>query len=619
MVVALLALAGCAGAPPVHVVRLDMKDVRQELTSSVLTTGIPSTESRIELQKRGLAEQYEVDRPGTLAVLHDAYVEAPGNESLLFTLSELSFDHAAREGGRRYFLAAAVYAWTFLFGANTTEPRDTFDPRGRLAANLYNLGLAKGFASTDGTRVWVGGRMRKLPFGTVDIAFDPASLHWGGRKLVRFVSAAELGVRGLRNRYRTPGIGAPLNAATEPIGPGAETGFVFPKAKVPVTLLLRLDDGAEGLRTGRLRGRLELHTATDAPTVTIAGRTVPREFEPTSALADSLSQPQIWDSEIAGFFRGDLLQRERRAQLGGLEPYRPDKVPVVFVHGTASSSARWAEMVNDLSNEPQIRRHFQIWAFTYDTGNPILYSAMQLREALTDAVEDFDPAGTSTCLRQMVVIGHSQGGLLTKLMAVESGDRFWRNASDEPFDQVDMPPEARDLLRRAIFFAPLPFVHRLVFISTPHHGSYRAGGLARRLVRRLVKLPGNVVAAGTGLVLDNPNSHIASYLRHMPTSVDNMAPDSPFDQALNSLPIAPGVVAHSIISVKGDGPFETGNDGVVAYRSAHIDGVESELVVRSPHSCQANPHTIEEVRRILLEHMTQVFDGGRCLAAPATP
>jgi hypothetical protein len=105
----------------------------------------------------------------------------------------------------------------------------------------------------------------------------------------------------------------------------------------------------------------------------------------------------------------------------------------------------------------------------------------------------------------------------------------------------------------------------------------------------------------------------------MPTSVDNMAPDSPFDQALNSLPIAPGVVAHSIISVKGDGPFETGNDGVVAYRSAHIDGVESELVVRSPHSCQANPHTIEEVRRILLEHMTQVFDGGRCLAAPATP
>jgi hypothetical protein len=98
-----------------------------------------------------------------------------------------------------------------------------------------------------------------------------------------------------------------------------------------------------------------------------------------------------------------------------------------------------------------------------------------------------------------------------------------------------------------------------------------------------------------------------------------MAPGSPFEQALNSLPIAPGIVAHSIISVDGDGPYETGNDGVVEYQSAHIDGVASELVVRSPHSCQADPHTIEEVRRILLEQVAEGFDDGRCRAPRATP
>jgi hypothetical protein len=85
----------------------------------------------------------------------------------------------------------------------------------------------------------------------------------------------------------------------------------------------------------------------------------------------------------------------------------------------------------------------------------------------------------------------------------------------------------------------------------------------------------------------------------IPTAVHNMTPGTRFIRTLAALPVAPGVAAHSIIAVQGDGPPENGNDGIVEYQSAHIDGVESELVVRSAHSCQANPHTINEVRRIL--------------------
>jgi hypothetical protein len=88
----------------------------------------------------------------------------------------------------------------------------------------------------------------------------------------------------------------------------------------------------------------------------------------------------------------------------------------------------------------------------------------------------------------------------------------------------------------------------------------------------------------------------------LPSSVDNMTPGNPFVKGLASIPVAPAIAAHSIIAVRGDGPVETGNDGVVEYRSAHIDGVESELVVHSGHSAQDHPDTIEEVRRILLEH-----------------
>jgi hypothetical protein len=87
----------------------------------------------------------------------------------------------------------------------------------------------------------------------------------------------------------------------------------------------------------------------------------------------------------------------------------------------------------------------------------------------------------------------------------------------------------------------------------------------------------------------------------IPTALDNMDASNPFIKTLGTTPIVGGVHVHSIIPVKGMGPVEDGNDGVVEYKSAHIDGVESELVVRSGHSTQARPETIEEVCRILYE------------------
>ncbi len=83
-----------------------------------------------------------------------------------------------------------------------------------------------------------------------------------------------------------------------------------------------------------------------------------------------------------------------------------------------------------------------------------------------------------------------------------------------------------------------------------------------------------------------------------------MRAGNPFLETLSKLPIDPHVHAHSIVPVKGTGLFEGGADGVVRYSSAHIEPVESELVVQpSGHSVQETPQGIREVRRILLEHL----------------
>jgi pimeloyl-ACP methyl ester carboxylesterase len=287
-----------------------------------------------------------------------------------------------------------------------------------------------------------------------------------------------------------------------------------------------------------------------------------------------------------------------------LYPYRPGRVPVVLVHGTASSPARWADLLNEVQNDPVLRERVQIWLFLYNTSNPILYSASELRRTLQDIVTELDPEQRDPALRQMVVIGHSQGGLLTRLMVTHSGTRFWDNVSRVPFSEARMSAEARALLERSMFFEPLPFVKRVVFVATPHRGSYRVSTLVLNLVRRLVTLP-VTMTKGLQEAAESGALSIQAF-KQIPTAVDNMRPGHPFVRTLASSPIADGVTAHSIIAVQGEGGPEGLNDGVVAYESAHIEGVASEKIVRSSHSTQGNPETILEIERILREHLEQL-------------
>ena len=277
---------------------------------------------------------------------------------------------------------------------------------------------------------------------------------------------------------------------------------------------------------------------------------------------------------------------------------------MVFVHGTASSVVRWAEMFNRLLADPEIRSRYQFWFFQYDSGNPIVLSSLRLREALVAAVARLDPEGKDLALRRIVLIGHSQGGLLVKMQGISSGNRIWDQVSRKPLDQLVLSDQTRDLFRRAMFVEPLPDVSRMVFICTPHRGSFVAGrDIIANLVRRLLSIP-FVLTGVSADIARNPDAWRSGTSPVIPTAVDNMSPRHHFIRTLQEIPVVPSITVNSIIAIETDGPVEQGNDGVVAYSSAHIEPVESELVVRpSSHSTQGNPHTIEEVRRILRLHV----------------
>jgi len=591
-------LTGCVS--PIGVNRISAREANNALSADVLTTGQVGPDTNQFLSRLDLTQRYQEDPQGTIAVIHSGLGQAD-EPARLFVLAELSFAYAQRTHNHAYFLAAAGYSWQFLFPQNAELRASRYDPRTRIAMDLYNRGVSAGLANGTGIDVDLSARTLALPYGQLQVAVDPSGFQFGGYQLEQFVSIADFEVRGLRNRYRQRGIGAPLAASIAKSGQQNVDRWLAARTKVAVTALLRFSDPVQSAPGQEMHATLELYDDTATASVKIDDLNVPLETETTATLAYQLEGAPVWDFEFAGFRKGDFSLASAQDNLFMLQPHRPGRIPVVFVHGTASSPARWAEMANELMNDPVLAQHYQLWFYIYNTGNPIAYSAMGLRESLQRAVQDMDPQGLDPALHQIVVIGHSQGGLLTKMTVVDSGTRFWDARSKEPFEDSKISPETKELLRRSLFIKPLPSVTTVVFICTPHRGSFVAEGFFGKIGRRLVSLPGTLTKMSVDLVKLNPGG--AAQTLTVPTAIDNMNGSNPFIQTLSALPIAPGVDAHSIIAVKGNGPPEKGDDGVVRYSSAHIEPVASELIVRSSHSAQAEPETIEEVRRILYAHL----------------
>ena len=246
-----------------------------------------------------------------------------------------------------------------------------------------------------------------------------------------------------------------------------------------------------------------------------------------------------------GLFRpGEALSR---ANLMLLRPYEPGKIPVVMVHGLISSPLAWIPMLNELLRDPTIQQRYQFLLYMYPTGVPIPIAAAGLRDSLLEAEQMYDPEGRDPAFDQMVLLGHSMGGLLSHVMAVDSGDQFWRLNSDRRFDEILGPPEVLDELRalpvlRAAAVRP---AGRLPGHAAPRLGPEpRAGRPGRRepdLRARPHQQPARAADQGQPRRLRPPP------FRRLPTSIETLDPDSPILQALLAMKPGPDVTFHSII------------------------------------------------------------------------
>jgi pimeloyl-ACP methyl ester carboxylesterase len=608
LVVALLALAGCV--TPIGADKVSPRQAYQQLHKNALNSSHCSADTMRVLHRYDLDEAFEKNPAAVLEKLQ-AIACHDDRRDLIYALSELNFLNADRQSrsvkpgvpklARNSYFTSAIYAYLYLFGEGRGAQPNPFDIRFRTAGDFYNRGLAQGLMVGTNALVELDGGPRHTPPGVVEVRFTQPGFAWDLDLIKAFYSADEFVVRGLSTRNRESGLGAPLIAVTDKLGKFHE------QYQGPATVFLRVSGDVRDWSAGRLTATLELYSGFDTTYVEVNGESVPLQTDTTAPLARWLNNSPIWKLGLAQFFSADF---QDKTGIRRMEPYSPGQIPVVFVHGTASSPVWWAEMWNTLNADPVLRKHYQFWMFNYASGNPITYTAGILRNDLMNQVRTIDPDGKDAALRHMVIIGHSQGGLLAKLTATDTGDKLWRLVSQTNIDELPIDVATRELLRTNFFFKPLPCVSRVIFIATPHRGSYRNTSFVQRFLNRFIKLPGQLLDDVASVMKFKDTVQLPASVRNgVPSSLNGMATDNPFMLTLADIPVAPGIKCHSIIAIKGNDQPPKGADGVVKYTSAHVDYAESEFIVRSGHSCQGNPLTIEEVRRILLKNLAEEENG----------
>jgi pimeloyl-ACP methyl ester carboxylesterase len=304
----------------------------------------------------------------------------------------------------------------------------------------------------------------------------------------------------------------------------------------------------------------------------------------------------------------DLIRYEPTG-LSLLNTYERGKIPVVFIHGLWSNPSSWHRMIVALEDDPAIKGKYQFWTFGYSTGDPIPYSAHLLRRNLDDARRKLDPEASDAALDRMVIVGHSMGGLLSKMMVTDAGDHLWRVVSDRPFGELVGEKEDIELFQKGLLYKARPEIRRVIYIATPHQGSRLDRGPLQHAGTRLVRVADPLRLAHDRLISRNDPLFFRGHFRKaIPTSIDELEVGSPILTGLSGIPTPASVKVHSIIAVRPNSPTTNRTDGLVSYASAHLADVASEKVVASGHLCQDRPEVIGEVKRILAEHLILVDD-----------
>jgi pimeloyl-ACP methyl ester carboxylesterase len=546
----------------------------------------------------------------------------PGADTTLAVLAELSIARAlqAEQSSRgsasneviAHYLDAARFAYAFLFFGDRPPGDRALENRQTQVRDYYNLATERVavliFERTrraDAPVVPVEGTVLNFADWTVKVGRVEVRLPIGAERLESIISPSRLQIRGLQNIYRKDGLGAELVAvwAGDPElqqeAPLREIGVS------PATVLLDF----EGERLEDLLSRQEVSLRILDPyatrTTLVHDRSVRVATNFSAPFAVWLSRGEFQRRALLGTLGRDPSLTRPRVHL--MQPYDPDRLTVILLHGLASGPTTWANVANELFGDTMLRDYYQLWQVQYPTNVPIAINHMDIRRALDQTITALDPTRKATATGDMVLIGHSMGGVLARLLILEVDEDVW-------FEALGIAPDSE---RRAalapmapyIQFEPLDGVGRAIFLASPHAGTPFAGNWLSRMVISLILLPVDTLyrIAAVADAVEEDAPELASKLRTNVTAIHQLNSRNLFLQATSRFDAAPGIPYHSVIARRSPrGALEASSDGVVPFTSAYLPGATSTLVVPAGHGVHQMSEAIVEVRRILHLHLEEL-------------
>ncbi len=630
----ILLASGCASQNFAKLRTMPINPLANQLNLSSKSGPQVSERTRTLLRHYALEDLYKEKPRECLQQLQELSLAEKGGEKI-YAVAELAYilgirdERAGKEAEALDMLSVGVsHAYMYLFCQELDVNRNPYDPQFRGACDVYNGALEQTLRIISRNGQLKPGNSYTI---TSNGAQQNIAVHaigsWHEDDFEHLDFCSDWEVEGLDTSNVTYGIGVPLIAVRkkhegeDPAEKNYPDGLSF-----PVTALLRVKDlNLQTYNSSKFRYPcvLELLDPLTSNDIFLNGRRVPLQTDLSTPLAYFLDNPKFREQTDSTL---GLLNPAKTSELRGiymLEPFDPKRIPVLMVHGLWSSPLTWMPMFNDLRSFPELRRNYQFWFYQYPTGQPFWISATQMRQDLYELHRRVDPNDQEPMLDRMVLVGHSMGGLVSRMQTLESGDHIWEAIGNKPFDEIRGSREEIERLAAVLYFHPNRSIRRVVTIGTPHRGSDFANDTARWLSRKFIKLPQSITSLGNSLVRQNPELFHDTKLLTVNTSIDSLSPECAIFPAILRAETAPWVKYHNIIGVVPEDGFlnrlSKGSDGVVTIESAKVDGVASEITVVSNHQeVHRIPRSILEVRRILVEHLDETYEEHQLAEGPST-
>lgn len=600
-----LYLNSCAA---VTVRQVSIKENLELYRQDVLTSGQVSELSRQYLQTHFINPDGQTAPVDLIKIL-----EHPGPASetpeRISTLAEtalaqaLSLDSQEPQAAADWYLYAAAAAYDALFPPEC-RVYSRFDPRHERLRLFYARSVAGWIANQKKLGLLGSGEHTVLD-KTYSLVLKSGPALVDPNAYSELFLAPQMNFEGLTSRSMRRGIGAPFIGWRENKLETVQDRY-FPRVgfaqALSAVILFSPPDG--GVR----KAELSLYDSLVQESVNINGEELPLQADFTAAFGYQISKSKLKSVNVAHTL--DIEAGLEGVGFYMLEPYRPNKIPLITAHGLLSSPLTWIDVNNALLNDPEIRRNFQVWHFYYPPGLPIIISAGMFRDKIEELFRTFDPAGTNVAMDNAVVLAHSMGGLITRTAVADSHDTFWLRLFGKTEKELSLPPDLQSQLEQLLTFKRKEFIKRVVFIAVPHRGSPMSESLIGWIGRSLISVPARLVSR-----LRQLHERLSSFL--LPeaqealgsgdefNSIRGLSPYSLAVQAISKLAIARGVKFHSIIGTEAKTESGEPSDGIVPYSSAHLEGAVSELTVPTGHSAHTHPLAIQEIERILRLHLQE--------------